>query len=53
MKGAQTLEKDGDLVGAKKDKDIYLIKHIRPLIHNHVPTKYLWRHDRLSLGLII
>ena len=38
MKGAQTLEKDGDWGGAKKDKDVYIIKHIRPLINNHVPT---------------
>ena len=27
------------------------IKHIRPLVHNHVPTLKMKRHDRPSIGL--
>ena len=36
FKGAKTLVKKGAI--KDKHKYLYLIKHIRPLIHNHVPT---------------
>ena len=29
----------GYVIGAKRNQYFYLIKHIQPLIHNHVPTK--------------
>ena len=36
--GNMEIWKYGNMEGTRRDQQFFSIKHIRPLIHNHVPT---------------